>query len=132
MENVKKYDVIFVGGGQAGVFGAYEAKRINPAAKILIIDKGKMLKQRVCPKEKTGTCSKCEICSIIYGVSGAGAFSDSKFNLDYRVGGDVHTVVGKSLVNEVINYTLQIYKHFGFDEKPSGLNFNDTMDKIKR
>ncbi|MGL4393111.1 MAG: NAD(P)/FAD-dependent oxidoreductase, partial [Fusobacteriaceae bacterium] len=45
---------------------------------------------------------------------------------------DVHTVVGKSLVNEVINYTLQIYKHFGFDEKPSGLNFNDTMDKIKR
>lgn len=129
---MKKYDVIFVGGGQAGIFGAYEALKLDSKAKVLIIDKGRMLKQRVCPKEKTGICIKCSICSIIYGVSGAGAFSDSKFNMDYRVGGDVHTVVGKGKVNETIDYVVSIYKEFGFDEKPSGLVYNPKMEEIKR
>lgn len=129
---MKKYDIIFVGGGQAGIFGAYEAVKLNPEAKILVIDKGRMLKQRVCPKEKTGKCVKCPICSIIYGVSGAGAFSDSKFNMDYRVGGDVHTITGKTLVNDTIDYIVDIYKTFGFDEKPSGLNYNQTMEEIKK
>lgn len=129
---MKKYDIIFVGGGQAGIFGAYEAAKLNPEAKILVIDKGRMLSQRVCPKEKTGKCVKCPICSIIYGVSGAGAFSDSKFNMDYRVGGDVHVITGKTLVNDTIDYIVDIYKTFGFDEKPSGLNYNQTMEEIKK
>ncbi len=127
-----KYDIIFMGGGQAGVFGAYEAIKLNPKAKILVLDKGKMLKQRVCPKEKLGYCVKCPTCAIIYGVSGAGAFSDSKFNMDYRVGGDVHTVVGKNLVNETINYVVDIYKEFGFSEKPTGLVYNVKMEEIKK
>ncbi|MGL4687256.1 MAG: NAD(P)/FAD-dependent oxidoreductase [Fusobacteriaceae bacterium] len=127
-----KYDMIFVGGGQAGVFGAYEAIKLNPKAKILVLDKGKMLGQRICPKEKLGHCVKCPICSIIYGVSGAGAFSDSKFNMDYRVGGDVHTVVGKKIVNETINYVVDIYKEFGFNEKPTGLIYNSEMEEIKK
>ena len=129
---MKKYDIIFVGGGQAGVFGAYEAAKLNPKAKILVIDKGRMLKQRVCPKEKSGKCTKCEICSIIYGVSGAGAYSDSKFNMDYRVGGDVHIVTGKAIVNETIDYIVEIYKHFGFDEKPAGMTYNQKMEEIKK
>ncbi len=127
-----KYDVIFVGGGQAGIFGAYEAKEKNPDAKILIIDKGRMLKERICPKEKSGVCTKCKICAIIYGVSGAGAFSDSKFNMDYRVGGDIHTVVGKKIVNDTIQYIVDIYKKFGFDEEPTGLVFNKEMNIIKK
>ncbi len=127
-----KYDIIFVGGGQAGVFGVYEAIKMNPKAKILVLDKGKMLKQRVCPKEKTGVCAKCHICAIIYGVSGAGAYSDSKFNMDYRVGGDLHTIINKNIVNDVINYVVGIYKEFGFDEKPSGLEYNTIMDSIKK
>ncbi|MGL4254611.1 MAG: NAD(P)/FAD-dependent oxidoreductase [Fusobacteriaceae bacterium] len=127
-----RYDIIFIGGGQAGVFGAYEAMKKNPALKVLVIDKGRMLEHRICPKEKTGTCVKCPTCAIIYGVSGAGAFSDSKFNMDYRVGGDVHTIVGKQIVNETINYVVDIYKEFGFDEKPSGLTYNQTMMEIKR
>ncbi|MGL4533931.1 MAG: NAD(P)/FAD-dependent oxidoreductase [Fusobacteriaceae bacterium] len=127
-----KYDIIFMGGGQAGVFGAYEAIRKNPKTKILVLDKGKMLSQRVCPKEKLGKCVKCPTCAIIYGVSGAGAFSDSKFNMDYRVGGDIYTVVGKTLVNEVINYVVDIYRDFGFNEQPSGLVYNTTMEEIKK
>ena len=48
------YDIIFLGGGQAGIFGAYEAIKLNENLKILVIDKGKMLDSRVCPKEKLG------------------------------------------------------------------------------
>lgn len=126
------YDIIFLGGGQAGVFGAYEAINKDKNLKILVVDKGQMLKKRVCPKETLGRCVKCPICAIIYGISGAGAFSDSKFNMDYRVGGDVHILTGKTVVNETIKYVANIYKKFGFDEKPTGLEFNQTMLDIKK
>lgn len=127
-----KYDIIFLGGGQAGVFGAYEAIEKNQDLKILILDKGKMLKQRVCPKEKLGECVNCPTCAIIYGVSGAGAFSDSKFNMDYRVGGDVHVVTGKKIVNDTIKDVVNVYRKFGFNEEPAGLKYNTTMEKIKK
>ena len=127
-----KYDIIFLGGGQAGVFGAYEAVEKKDGVKVLVIDKGRMLKNRVCPKETLGNCVNCPTCSIIYGVSGAGAFSDSKFNMDYRVGGDVHTVTGKKVVNDTIQYVVDIYRKFGFNEEPAGLNYNATMEKIKK
>jgi len=126
------YDIIFVGGGQSSIFGAYEAITKNPKLKIMIIDKGQMLKKRVCPKEKLGYCVNCPTCAIIYGVSGAGAFSDSKFNMDYRVGGDVHTVTSKNLVNETIQYVANIYKSFGFGDKATGLVYNEEMENIKR
>ena len=129
---MKKYDIIFLGGGQAGIFGAYEAMEKNSALKVLIVDKGKMLKNRVCPKETLGKCVNCPTCAIIYGVSGAGAFSDSKFNMDYKVGGDVHTITGKEVVNQTIKDVVAVYRKFGFNEEPSGLKYNTTMEEIKR
>lgn len=129
---MRNYDIIFVGGGQASVFGAYEAVTKDPSKKVLIVDKGRMLRERVCPKEKTDKCVKCPTCAIIYGVSGAGAYSDSKFNMDYRVGGDVHTVTSKQIVNDTIKYVADIYKGFGFDEEPVGLKYNEKMDDIKK
>ena len=128
----RNYDIIFLGGGQSGIFGAYEAIEKNKDLKILIIDKGRMLKNRICPKEKLGRCVNCETCAIIYGMSGAGAFSDSKFNMDYRVGGDVHTIVGKQVVNDTIKDVVEVYRKFGFNEEPSGLKYNSTMEEIKR
>lgn len=128
----RKYDILFLGGGQAGIFGAYEAAKNNPKLRIAIIDKGKNLDKRICPKEKLGYCVNCPTCAIIYGFSGAGAFSDSKFNMDYRVGGDVHKVTGSKIVNDTIDYVVSIYRDFGFDEEPAGLKYNTTMEKIKR
>ena len=127
-----KYDIIFLGGGQAGIFGAYEAVEKNSDLKVLVVDKGRMLKNRVCPKETLGKCVNCPTCAIIYGVSGAGAFSDSKFNMDYKVGGDVHTVTGKEVVNQTIKDVVAVYRKFGFNEEPSGLKYNTTMEEIKR
>ena len=132
MKNKRSFDIIFVGGGQSSIFGAYEAINANPELKIMIVDKGQMLKKRVCPKETLGRCVNCPTCAIIYGVSGAGAFSDSKFNMDYRVGGDVHTITSKDLVNDTIQYVAGIYRDFGFGDEPTGLKYNDEMEKIKR
>lgn len=127
-----KYDIIFLGGGQAGIFGAYEAITKSPDKKILVIDKGNMLRNRKCPKETLHRCVECPTCAIIYGVSGAGAFSDSKFNMDYRVGGDVHSVVEKEIVNNTIYDVVKIYNSFGFNEKPTGLKYNAVMEDIKK
>lgn len=123
------YDIIFVGAGQSAVMGAYEALHINPNLKILLIDKGMMWDERivaVSSKEKT------KLSPIVYGVGGAGAFSDCKFNLDHRVGGDVFTVTGKQKVNEVINYIVNIYRSLGCEVEPVGKHMNATMSAIKK
>ena len=39
-----KYDVVIVGAGPAGLFCAYELIEKNPKLKILMLDKGNLLK----------------------------------------------------------------------------------------
>ena len=47
---IKKYDIIIVGAGAGGVFMSYELTKINNSAKILMIDKGRPLPGRACPR----------------------------------------------------------------------------------
>lgn len=46
------YDVIIVGAGPAGIFTAFELNKLKPEAKILLIEEGKRIENRKCPKEK--------------------------------------------------------------------------------
>ena len=48
-----KYDIIIVGAGPAGIFTAIELLRLGSDKKILIIEKGKAIEKRSCPKHKT-------------------------------------------------------------------------------
>ena len=69
------YDVIIVGAGPAGIFTAYELKKQKPEAKILLVESGKSIDKRHCPKDKTKKCVSCKpYCHITTGFSGAGAF----------------------------------------------------------
>ena len=52
--------------------------------------------------------------------------------MDYRVGGDVHVVTGKKIVNDTIKDVVEVYRKFGFNEEPTGLKYNPTMEKIKK
>ena len=73
----KKYDIIIVGAGPSGVFTAYELIQLglNKTKKIVIIEQGKKVEDRICPIEKVGKCIKCKpYCNITSGFSGAGAF----------------------------------------------------------
>ena len=96
-----KYDLIIVGAGPAGIFTALELLRNGSGKKILLIEKGKPVEKRHCPKDKAGKCVNCKpSCDITTGFSGAGAFSDGKLSLSYEVGGDLPTLMGENFRSE--------------------------------
>ncbi len=124
---MKKYDVVIVGAGCSGIFTALEIVR-NSKLKVLMIEKGNSIKNRICPKRKTGVCVNCNPCNITTGFSGAGAFSDGKLTLSPDVGGNLKEYLGYKKTQELIDYVDSIYLSFGADDKIYG---NEHMDKIK-
>ena len=128
-----KYDTLIVGAGPAGIFTAIEMLRRGSKKKILIVEKGKAVEKRSCPKAKTGHCMNCKpYCHITTGFSGAGAFSDGKLSLSASVGGDLPNLVGEDLVQQTIDYTDKIYLEFGADENIEGLNNDEEVKEIRR
>ena len=112
-----------MGAGPAGIFTAIEMLRKDSKKKIVIVEKGKSVENRHCPKVKTQKCMNCKpYCHITTGFSGAGAFSDGKLSLSCEVGGDLPQLIGEELAQETIDYTDKIYLEFGADEHIEGLN----------
>ncbi len=68
------FDVIIIGAGPSGIFCAYELIQKKPDMKILMVEKGRPIEKRVCPKRTTKVCVGCKPCSITTGFAGAGAF----------------------------------------------------------
>ncbi|WP_297535092.1 NAD(P)/FAD-dependent oxidoreductase [Thermococcus sp.] len=95
------YDVIIIGAGPAGLFAAYElAEKSN--LKVLIIEEGGDVRQRVCPMFELGYCIECKPCHIMSGVGGAGGLSDGTINLRPDIGGDLRELTGDE------NYAWQL------------------------
>ncbi len=123
-----KYDIIIVGAGPAGIFTAIELVKNNKNYEILIIDKGKTLSNRSCPSRITGKCAGCEPCSITFGWSGAGAFSDGKLSLSPEVGGNILEYMSEDRAKELIEYADSIYLSFGAKSEIHGLNIKAIED----
>ena len=139
MNSNKNYDVILIGMGPSSIFCAYELIQLGKAKKVLLIEQGKRVEDRVCPIEKTGKCTKCKpFCNITSGFSGAGAFSDGKLSLynseddDIYVGGNLHKYVGVEETKKLIDYTDDIYLKFGADPKLEGVEFKEEVTKIRK
>ena len=108
-----KKDLVIVGAGPAGIFTALEMLRKGSKKKIIIVEKGKAIENRRCPKTQTHKCMNCKpYCHITTGFSGAGAFSDGKLSLSYEVGGNLPELIGADLAQETIDYTDKIYLEF--------------------
>ncbi|MGN1031899.1 MAG: lycopene cyclase family protein, partial [Intestinibacter sp.] len=106
-----KYDIIVIGAGPSGIFLAYEVIQKKKNQKVLLIEQGKRVEERVCPIEKTGKCIKCKpMCNITCGFSGAGAFSDGKLSLynkddeQLHIGGILHEYIGVPETKKLIDY----------------------------
>lgn len=125
-----KYDVIIVGAGPCGIFASYEfLKKSN--LRILLIEKGKDINLRECPKRVTNVCIGCKPCNITTGFSGAGAFSDGKLSLSPNVGGRLSDYIGFDKTMECIKYVDDIYLKFGADPKVYGQD-GEIIEEIKR
>ena len=127
-----KADVVIVGAGPAGIFTALEMLRRGSKKKIVMVEKGREITRRSCPKTKTGVCMNCKpVCHITTGFSGAGAFSDGKLSLSCEVGGDLPDLIGARLAQETIDYADSIYLEFGADEHIEGIGNDEKVRKIR-
>ena len=128
---MKQYDVIIIGAGPSGIFCAYELIRQKPDMKVLMIEKGRSIEKRQCPKRKTKVCVGCQPCSITTGFAGAGAFSDGKLSLSPDVGGTLPEILGYEKATELINEADNIYLKFGADEKVYGIEDTAAIENIR-
>lgn len=125
----KKYDVIIVGGGPAGIFAALELALDD--LKILLIEKGRDIDKRQCPARDTGQlCPPCSPCNLVCGLGGAGAFSDGKLTLTSKVGGRLPGYLGEDQTEALINYVDEVYLKFGAPDKLYGTG--KKVDKLRK
>ena len=125
--------ILIIGAGPAGIFTALELKRQNYNAEITIVEQGRRIENRSCPKLKTKECVHCKpYCNITSGFSGAGAFSDGKLSLGYEVGGDLPELIGEKNIEELISYTDKIYLEFGADSKVEGAEETEAIREIRK
>ena len=126
-------DVVIVGAGPAGIFTALEMLKKGSKQKILIVEKGRAVEDRRCPKSRTGQCVNCKpYCHITTGFSGAGAFSDGKLSLSYEVGGDLPALIGADKAQETIDYTDKLSLEFGADSHVEGLGNTEEVKAIRK
>jgi len=114
------YDLIIVGAGPCGIYAAWEAAKLAPTAKILMIDRGYDIYNRKCPimSKKARLCPMAEgeegfagclpACSVTCGFGGAGAYSDGKFNITAEFGGWLGEYLPASKLLELIGYVDEI------------------------
>lgn len=129
---MREYDIIIVGAGPSGIFCAYELINKKPDLKILMIEKGRRIEERQCPKRKTKVCVGCQPCSITTGFAGAGAFSDGKLSLSPDVGGNLPEILGYEETVNLIHESDDIYLKFGADSKVYGVDKETEIREIRR
>ena len=99
------FDVIIVGAGPAGMFCAYELKKLKPDLRMVILERGS---RRPVNDRKNN----------LFGLGGAGAFSDGKLDLTSKVGGQL--VDGGYLhqdeFDELMEYVEALYERFGGEQ----------------
>lgn len=130
MEN--QFDVIIIGAGPGGIFCVYELLDKKKDLKVLIVEKGRSIEKRQCPKRTTKRCVGCKPCSITTGFAGAGAFSDGKLSLSPDVGGNLPAILGYEETEKLIKESDNIYLKFGADVNVYGVDKQAEIREIRK
>lgn len=121
--------VAIIGAGPAGLFAALE---LAPHANVTIVEEGLEPLKRECPVSSQSDCINCTPCHITSGVGGAGALSDGKLNLTYKIGGDPESLQRTpEEIQDLIDYIDQIFVKFGADTEIFGAN-DRNLELLKR
>lgn len=130
---MNNYDVIIVGAGPAGLFCAYELIENNPNLKIIMLDKGHLVENRVCPMNKFKTeCKNCNPCSILSGYGGAGTFSDGKLNFIPKLGkSDLFKYMSEQEAYDIVDDTEKIFNKFNMEAEVYPSNMEEAK-KIQK
>lgn len=97
-----RYEVVIVGAGPAGLFASYEFIK-KGFKNILIIDKG-------------NNCQTRKKDEVLWGIGGAGLYSDGKLNFTPRLGKtDLTEFLDLSLAEKLIDEVEEIFCQFGMD-----------------
>lgn len=128
------YDVVIIGAGPAGLFAAYELITNNKKLKIAILERGNIVKNRVCPMNKNkAPCQNCNPCAILSGYGGAGTFSDGKLNFIPKLGkSDLMKYMSESEAYKLIDETEKIFNKFNMDASVYPSNIDEANEIRKK
>ncbi|MDR1649910.1 MAG: NAD(P)/FAD-dependent oxidoreductase [Synergistaceae bacterium] len=126
------YDVVIIGAGPAGIFAA--AELVARGKKILVADKGKLIRERLCPIAggKVRTCANCASCAVVSGWGGAGAASDGKLTLTTGFGGNLEEYIGRHALLSMIGRVDDAFVRFGADPHSYEAGTETAHETIRR
>jgi len=127
----RRYDVIIVGAGPAGIFTALELSK-RGGLSILMLEKGLDIEKRHCPARELGKgCAQCNPCRLLCGWGGAGAFSDGKLTLSPAVGGWLTELLSEEEVSDLIQRVDETFVRFGATGPVHGTN-TDEIERLEK
>lgn len=115
VNNFIETKICIIGGGPAGLFAALKLKE-HDIDKFILLEKGKNVNERTCPREKTGVCVHCKPCNITSGIGGAGTNSDGKITLTPEFGGNLNQYYSNNELERYIKIVDNMFVEFGAPE----------------
>jgi uncharacterized FAD-dependent dehydrogenase len=127
----ERYDVIIIGAGPAGIFAALELLK-QSGTRVLMIEKGSDIEARSCPMHNANMpCAQCEICGILCGWGGAGAYSDGKLTLTSAFGGWLGEYLPAEELGQLIEYVDAVYCRFGAGKDIHGED-REAVERLRK